>query len=208
MKKPSVGAVANVALVAAALFVIWNARSARPPHPAVGLPADWEREMTTGIVVGPEDAPIQIVELMDFRCPFCREWSARLDSLRVEHPGSVRVSFHHWPLGAHPDALAAAVAAECADRQGSFVEFSRTVYAEQTLLGQRPWREFADQAGVPDLDEFDACAAQPSEAFPRIQHGIELAGATGARGTPTVWINNRVMRPRPSLDELRAMARR
>jgi protein-disulfide isomerase len=207
VKKPNLSVLANLALVIAAAFTVWNTASSRSAA-EVGRPElmlhNWEQELGTGIAVGPEDAPIKIVELMDFRCSFCRAWSARLDSLLTEHPGSVRVAFHHWPLRNHPHALSAAVAAECADGQGAFSAFARAVFADQQLIGDRSWREFAEMAGVPDLDAFEACAALPAGNFQRIQLGIDLARSTRATGTPTVWVNGQLSRP--TLEALRRMA--
>jgi protein-disulfide isomerase len=208
MKKPSLGAAANVALIVAAAIAVWNGTrqpaSQRSPEPQ---PLEsWEQEFAAGILIGPEDAPIQIVELMDFQCPFCRAWSARLDSLAAEHPSAVQISFHHWPLPYHEDAIPAAVAAECAHRQGAFQAFARTLFSRQEAIGGESWRAFAAVAGVPDLEAFEACSALPPDSFPRIQYGIDLATKTQARGTPTIWLNGQVARP--SLEELRKLAER
>jgi protein-disulfide isomerase len=140
---------------------------------------------------------------MDFQCPFCRGWSARLDSLLAEHSESVRISFHHWPLSNHPHALPAAVAAECAQQQGAFLPYARELFAAQDSIGVRPWKAFAETAGVPDLGAFEACAALPADSFPRIKYGRDLANRVGATGTPTVWINGQMRRP--TLAELREL---
>jgi protein-disulfide isomerase len=133
-------------------------------------------------------------------------WSGRLDSLLAEHPDAAQVSFHHWPLRNHPHALPAAVASECADRQGAFAAFARALFARQDSIGVRPWRAFAERASVSDLEAFEACAALPADSFPRIQYGLDLAERVGATGTPTVWINGEV--GRPTLAELRELAQR
>jgi protein-disulfide isomerase len=177
--------------------------SAPTEEPEPVVLEDWESELNTGIVIGPADAPIQIVELMDFQCPYCAGWSALVDSFLTEHPDAARVSFHHWPLPNHPHALAAAVASECADRQGAFAEFTRVVFANQSSIGQWPWSTFAERAGVNDLPSYEACAAMPADSFPRIQYGLDLAERTGATGTPTVWINGQ--HRRPTLRELRRL---
>jgi protein-disulfide isomerase len=209
MKKPSLGATANVALIIAASALTWNTvvlqRAAQPSAPAVKALRDVEQEAGAGIAIGPADAAIQIVELMDFQCPFCARWSATLDSLEAELPGAVRVTFHHWPLTTiHNHALAAAIAGECAHEQGAFTEMRKALFALQDSLGVRNWAAFAEDAGVTDVEAFKTCIQQPAEAFPRIQYGIDLAKRVGATGTPTVWVNGQVKRP--TLDELRKLA--
>lgn len=199
----------NVVLIVVALVMAgvslssrWNSRPSPPQPPTV--PDDWESEMLRGIVVGPPNASIKILEFIDFECPACRGWMLRIDSLRAEFPNDVRVSVHHTPnVSGHPNSMSAAVAAECADEQGMFESFSTTVMRDQVLLGEREWVRFADEAGVPDLPEFEECRARPPSSFGRIQYGLELAARVGIRGTPTVWINGQ--QRRPSLDELRSL---
>ncbi|MGH7500930.1 MAG: DsbA family protein [Longimicrobiales bacterium] len=38
---------------------------------------------------------------MDFECPFCAKWAARVDSLLEEYPRHVRLVVHHLPLSIH-----------------------------------------------------------------------------------------------------------
>jgi protein-disulfide isomerase len=96
--------------------------------------------------MGPLDAPVIVMEFMDFECPFCAAWAARVDSLVQEFPDKVRVVLHHFPLtGIHPQAMQAAIAAECADRQGAFPAFQRIVFGQQSVLGIKPWIDFAQK---------------------------------------------------------------
>jgi protein-disulfide isomerase len=54
------------------------------------------------------------------------------------------------------------------------------------------WTALAEEAGVRDLAEFEACISLPESEFPRIASGSELGRRTGVRGTPTAWVNGRV----------------
>jgi protein-disulfide isomerase len=160
--------------------------------------------LAAGVVIGPNNAKLRIVEFMDFQCPFCRSWSARLDSLMIEFPNEVQVSLHHMPIARiHPHAVAAAIASECADRQGRFPAFKRTLFVGQDEIGKEPWQEFARRANVPDIGAFTSCIALGTDSFPRIAYGQELAAKTNVSGTPTVWINGVVRRP--TLVELRKL---
>jgi len=75
-------------------------------------------------VIGNATAPIALVEYADFECPYCRKFEqSTMPSLRREYiqPGTLVFVFRNLPLrDAHPHAQAAAVAAECAGRQGAF----------------------------------------------------------------------------------------
>jgi protein-disulfide isomerase len=160
--------------------------------------------MSTGIVMGPDDAPVKIIEFMDFQCPPCAAWAKGVELVWQENPGLVQVTMHHFPIvSRHPYAMEAAVAAECADMQGSFRDFSKALFSQQMLIGVKPWREFAVEVGVEDLAAFETCVSFPSDSFPRISYGLELARSTGAQGTPTVWVNGTL--GRPTLEQFREL---
>ncbi len=71
---------------------------------------------------GPGDAWVTIVEFADFECPYCRVEEPVLQAITAAYGSDVRVVFKHFPLGFHPDAWPAAIAAECARAQGRFWE--------------------------------------------------------------------------------------
>jgi protein-disulfide isomerase len=133
---------------------------------------------------------------MDFQCPFCAKWAARVDSVIEQVPTEVRVVFHHFPLSAiHAHALPAAIAAECADQQGIFPAFKKEVFHRQNEIGVTHWRDFAMEAKIPNITRFEQCIAMPTDSFPRIAHGLKLAADHRMTGTPTVWVNGQVSQP-------------
>lgn len=107
-------------LVAVVLMGFYIHDRSRPEieRPILKAPARWMEEVATGIRTGPPDAVLTVIEFMDFECPFRARWAARMDTLLAEYPSKVRLATHHFPLGIHGHAMAAAVAVECADRQG------------------------------------------------------------------------------------------
>ena len=72
---------------------------------------------------GDPEASLVLVEISDFQCPFCArhaiETQPALDERYVE-TGQIMWVFKHFPLAIHPQAPAAAAAAECAGEQGEF----------------------------------------------------------------------------------------
>jgi hypothetical protein len=165
----------------------------------------WQAENNEGIRMGPATAAIVITEFFDFQCPYCAALVPRVDSLSAEFPGQIAIVVHHFPLSSHPFAHAAAIAAECAHRQGRFEPFYRALLSDQRSLGQRPWRDYARTTGVSDLEAFDECITMPPDSFPRIAYGRRLGERTGVRGTPALWMNGRVM-GRTDLATLRTWA--
>jgi protein-disulfide isomerase len=88
-----------------------------PARPGYNLAGDAYR--------GDPEAPVVVIEISDFQCPFCRrhalETQPALDDQYVD-TGRVMWVFKHLPLQIHPQAPAAAAAAECAGAQGAFWE--------------------------------------------------------------------------------------
>ena len=42
-------------------------------------------DYTNGIIIGREDAPVKIIEFVNLRCPFCRQWYDEKESLLNEY---------------------------------------------------------------------------------------------------------------------------
>jgi protein-disulfide isomerase len=193
-----VGSAVIVAVVAVVVGTLWVADRSRPA--GTGLEdkpriSDWEEANSLGIRTGPRDAPFVVTVFVDFECPYCSGVVPRVDGLLREFPEEVAIVFHHLPLSGHANALPAAIAAECADRQGRFWEMYRALFAGQDSLGERPWLDFASAAAVPDIAAFEHCLGMPPDSFPRIAHGESLAQRAGIDATPTVWLNGRVAHP-------------
>src|SRR5262249_60234072 len=98
--------------------------------------------------LGPEHAPVVVVEYGDFECPNCKNAAPAVKMLLANYTGKVRFVFRHFPLeDAHPHSLAAAEAAECAGEQGKFWEMHDLLFANQTHLKQKHLLGYADQLG-------------------------------------------------------------
>ena len=114
---------------------------------------------------GDLEASVVVIEFSDFQCPACQQHSLStqpvIDQALVE-TGQVLWVHKHLPLQMHPQALAAAVAAECAADQGMFWEMHDSLFATVDQWGvDEPDPELVALAGGLDLDveEFEACLA-------------------------------------------------
>ncbi|HEX8452343.1 MAG TPA: DsbA family protein [Longimicrobium sp.] len=173
-----------------------------------GTVADWRVYADEGTHrVGPDAAPVTVVEFSDFQCPFCRVIAARLDSLRALHPREVAVVYRHYPLRIHPHAVAAARASECAAEQGRFWEMHDAIYREQESIGQLRWGRFAELAGIADSGAFERCMDRV-KAHPAIRDDTLAGGRLRVAATPTLLINQYRLTGAPPLDTLRAYVQR
>jgi protein-disulfide isomerase len=155
---------------------------------------NWAQLVSAGQWMGRSDAPVKIVEFSDFQCPFCARTHPAVEAVRRRHPERVAVLYRHFPLDAiHPFARPAAVASECAGRQGRFGEFATLLFAQQDSLGAKPWSRFAAQAGVADAPAFERCVRE-SRTLAEVDRDAKLGAATRIEVTPTLVING-TLRP-------------
>lgn len=162
---------------------------------AEGLKPDPKRpgyDMAGDEIRGNPDAKIVVVEFSDFQCPFCRrhvqETQPTLDKTFVDTDKIFWV-FKNFPLSIHPQAPAAAVAAECAADQNKFWEMHEILFKDAT-----PWSiadpnpvfgGFAKQLGL-NVDQFTKCLSDTGDnsAQKRVQSDMQ-DGAPFVQGTPT-----------------------
>ena len=164
-----------------------TARASAPKRQAVYLDG-WQRALTVGTRSGSADAPVQVIEFADFECPYCARYEGTVRGIRDKYPDQVAFTLVHYPLPQHDFAESAARAAECAHAQGHFEAMRSLLFVKQQSFGSVPWADLAEQVGIPDVKQFNACVndMRPVE---EIHRGKELAQEMGIRSTPTVIVN-------------------
>ena len=167
----------------------------------------WEFDLSDTPCVGPEDAAITLVNFSDFECPHCAEFSHALHTAIEAHPDALRVCFKQYPLLAHPNATAAAVAAIAAHRQGRFIEYHDLVFAQQSTLSAADdptslLMSLANELGL-NTERFIEDANSESA---RQQVDADRAEGTEAQlsSTPTCFFNGVKMMDGYSEEELMA----
>jgi protein-disulfide isomerase len=138
--------------------------------------------------LGPEDAPITIVEFSDFQCPFCRRFqSETYQALMDAYPGQIRFVYRNLPLTSiHPNAMPSAIASLCANDQGKYWEYHDKLFSNETL-DEATYIQHATDLGL-DVEKFTACLSDGShDEF--IQQDMDFAMNLGVQSTPTFFIN-------------------
>lgn len=138
--------------------------------------------------LGPEHAPVTVVEYGDFACPSCKQAAPSLRLLLKHFPEQVRLVFRHFPFEeVHPHALAAAEAAEVAGAQGRFWEMHDLLFANQLHLKASQLRSYAEQVR---LDMARYAAEMADEIYrQRIREHIDTGRRSGVRSTPGIFLN-------------------
>jgi protein-disulfide isomerase len=140
---------------------------------------------------GSVDAPVTIVELSDFQCPFCARVQPTLETLKRKYgPAQLRFVYKHNPLPFHQDARPAAdVAAAVFMLAGNraFFTFHDYAFSNQQALNKENLIAWAASAGVP-APTLQAWL-DSGRAAQKVDEDIKLAKDIGAYGTPAFRIN-------------------
>jgi Na+/H+ antiporter NhaA len=139
---------------------------------------------------GPVDAPVTLVEYGDFECPYCGRAEPVVRELVNRFGDDVRFVFRHLPLvDVHDHAAAAAEAAEAAGEQGRFWEMYDLLMDDQASLIYPDLMRYAAELGL-DVERFGE-DLRGRRHTARISRDLESADASGAAGTPTMFVNGR-----------------
>jgi protein-disulfide isomerase len=189
-----------VVLGIAGLLFAMRSSSAPPPAPPMSVAeTNVAADPTKGVAIGPEDAPVTIIEFSDFQCPHCRTFNAQfgvfLRQNLAEDEGILRWISYDFPLG-FEHSMPTAIAGRCAEEQGKFWDMHDLLFARQDR-----WRidanpngkmiNYAADLGL-DTDQFEECISEPryvSDIMATRKFGEQL----GVTGTPSLFINGQPM---------------
>jgi len=147
-------------------------------------------------VRGNADSQTIFVEYADFQCPGCASFHPRVDNLLEEYGDRVAFVFRNFPIKDHPNARAAAAAAEAAGLQGYFFEMAEILYANQATWS---YASGAERTGIftdmflrvfsgGDVDKFQSDMAS-SRVSQKITFDYELGKRDGVTGTPSFHVD-------------------
>lgn len=146
-------------------------------------------------VRGGAAAPVTIIEVSDFECPYCARVQPTLLQLEREYPGKLRTAFKFYPLPSHNYARPAAAAARAAQRQGRFWEMHDYLFAHQAELEKLAGAGFSAAAAALSLD--GARFSADYRSLLNDQSGVDADIAETQKwlveATPTFFINGQML---------------
>lgn len=156
--------------------------------------------------VGPASAAVTIVEFGDFQCQPCKDLSENLAAVLRSFPDDVRLVWKDMPNeSAHPVATLAAVAAQCANRQGKFWEYHDALFERQTYLSEDELLNAANDVGL-DAEAFSRCYDN-RDTLDVVRRGFEEGQALGILATPTIYIGDDATSGALTIEQLTAAVR-
>lgn len=142
----------------------------------------------TDHALGPSHAPVTLVEYGDFECPNCKQAAPAVKLLLKRFNGRVRLVWRQFPLEeVHPHALHAALASEAAAGQGKFWQMHDLLFENQQHLKLPQLRGYAERLEL-DMVRYDGDMAD-TVYLQRVREDIESGTKSGARATPTFFLN-------------------
>lgn len=206
MKQKLVTAAIALAVASGATFW-WMDRDSAKETAASPVPgAAFAQESTAAEVdtssivemtMGPEDAPVTVIEYASFTCPYCARFHAeQLKQLKAEFIDSGDVRFIYRDVFFDRFGLWASMVARC-DGAERFFGISDMLYEQQKEWigsGQDPveisdnLRRIGKVAGI-DEAQLDACLSDADKAQALVAWYKENAEADEVTSTPTLIIN-------------------
>lgn len=168
-------------------------------------PYDWS--------LGPEEAPVTLVEYADFQSAACAQLAPVLRQLHQAHSSDVRLVFRAYPLiPIHDKASLAVQAALAAGEQGAFWPMHDLFFARQSeWMGLTPeqfvgWLNRAAMELGLDASAFEDALVQ--KRFEPLANQAFLEGySSGVPGTPVVYLNGVLFSANLSAISLEAVVR-
>jgi protein-disulfide isomerase len=117
-----------------------------------------------------------------------------LEQVLEKNPNQVKLVFKNFPLRNHKFAMPAAIAALAAEKQGKFWEFHDLLFKDYNRLNEQKVKEIAQQLNL-DMEKFEKDRNDP-QMRTLINRDLAEGNRAGVRGTPTIFINGRLLRNR------------
>ncbi|HLX69934.1 MAG TPA: thioredoxin domain-containing protein [Verrucomicrobiae bacterium] len=174
------------------------------PRPQQTAPAGpdtqkvYQLDLAKAPALGKADAPVTIVEFLDFQCPFCSKGYATLGELKKLYGERLRVVFKHFPLPFHTQAPLAHKAAIAAGAQGKFWQLQALLFENNANLDEPSLLRHAGSLGL-DLEQLKKDMQSP-ETAEKLAADQREAEQLGISSVPAFFINGRYLLGAQPLD--------
>ena len=164
-----------------------------------------ERPMADGRAMGDPDAPVTIEVYEDFQCPACKTFAEQIaPQIKDAYvaSGDVYYIYRHYPFlddnAPRNESDQAANASMCAADENRFWDYHDMLFANwngenQGAFSDKRLVAFAEALDL-DMEAFNPCFETNLHAE-EINNDFELGKGAGVSGTPSVFVNGRMITP-------------
>lgn len=164
------------------------AQAPQPPAPTAN-PAKPDDDP----VLGKDDAPVTLIEFVDYQCPFCKRFfDQTFSQLKTEYvdTGKVKIVMRDFPLSFHQNAQKASETTECAEEGGKFWKMHDLLFQKQdewasSSTANDLFKQYAASLGLGKT--FDSCLDTGKYAQ-EVQKDLSDGTTAGINGTPGFWV--------------------
>ena len=147
----------------------------------------------TGLPVkGPANASVTVIVFSDYLCPVCNRLEPVLYQVLEKYPNDVKLVHKLCPY--HDFSREAVEAAYAAWDQGKFWEYHDLLFYNQLVLNKPKVTAIAEELHL-DLKRFNKKMKDPA-IQKLIERDMADVSRLGILGTPTVYINGKVLKDR------------
>ena len=160
-------------------------------------------------VTGKNSKKVTLVEYGDFQCPACGQYHPIIKQLVTDYQNDIQFQFLNFPLQQiHPNARAAARAAEAAAKQNKYWEMHDLLYEQQSSWETSSstktiFEGFAKQLGL-NVQQFSTDFAS-SAVNSTINADYEEGNKLGVSGTPTFFLQGKKIENPQTLDAFKKL---
>jgi len=149
----------------------------------------------------PSTALNHIVLFNDFSCPNCKEEIPVIKRIMGEYDNNVEVTFAHLPNKVRDkEAFRASLSFECALAEGQGIPYADLLFQSQGSFSPELFFSFADSLSL-DQNEFALCVTA-NETAQKVLGDIDNAVLLNVQGTPTIFVNGKVLEGFQSYDQI------
>lgn len=170
-------------------WLLWSGRLAPAVDQSAGAATRYEVAESGNPAIGPEDAPVKIIEFSDYQCPFCKRWYDDVKArLLADYEGQIRFVYRDLPLSnIHPQAQSAAEAANCAGEQKAYWQYHDALFGAKYGLGEAAYSKYAADLAL-NVNDFDICMLE-HRYQKEVNDDASVGVGLGLTGTPTFFVN-------------------
>ncbi|MEJ7698194.1 MAG: thioredoxin domain-containing protein [Pyrinomonadaceae bacterium] len=151
---------------------------------------------------GKQNAPVTIVMFTDFQCPACAAVHPVLKNVLAQYGDKARLVVRDFPLTTiHENAFQAALAANAANAQGKFFEYTELLYQNQDRLDAASLKKYASDAGL-NQKQFEL-DLKSEKLTAEVRKDMADGKDYGINSTPTIFVNGVKIR-QMSVENLRS----
>jgi protein-disulfide isomerase len=190
MSKQFLGILAAIIIVFIGVFSLTGKKSEAPSGSSnkASLSQHIEGNGSTGVT---------LVEYGDYQCPYCEQYYPTVKQIQAEFNDQIKFQFRNFPLTSlHPNAFAAARAAEAAALQNKFWEMHDTLYEPTNW---QVWTNAKDP--TPYFNQFATQLGLNTDQFKKdfgsigvnntVNADMAEGNKLGITGTPTFFLDGK-----------------